>query len=109
MTTITSPATGAMLDRLRRLAGPNPEGSKLTDVERLHLIFLLGAMQDGLPGCTLDATIQLITGPLLERGITADHFGEVIVTMLGEGGPRTTVEVVNRIAVHPDLRDPYLD
>lgn len=109
MTTITSPATGAMLDRLRRLAGPNPEGSKLTDVERLHLIFLLGAMQNGIPGYTQDAVIDLITRPLAERGLTADHFGEVLVHMLGEGGPYDVVHLVDFIAVHPALRHPYLD
>ena len=106
---ITSPATGAVLDRLRRLSGPNPEGSKLTDVERLHLIFLLGALEQGLPGCTQDHVLHLIVSPLTQRGLDGDDIGAAFIAELSSDGPANIVRVVDRLVVHPRLRHTYLD
>lgn len=107
---IVSAAPGHILDRLRRAAGPHPEDSKLEEKERLHLIYMIGAVHQagvmGLDAVQADLRATLY-GALLERGLTADQ----VTTALGRhrrGGD--VVAVVNAIAVHPDLRaHDYLD
>lgn len=102
---ITSSAPSHIMDQVRRLAGPNPEGSKLTDTERLHLIYLLGAVDTG----DEQAVVRIIR-QLEGRGVTPDDLGGILIRQL-ETGPNA-VSVADMIAVHPNLRsiaDSYLD
>lgn len=104
---ITSSAPGHVLEKLKRLAGPNPEGSKLGDVERLHLIFLLGAMISQEFGSDVQGwTVRLVAENLKERGMTQ---AEILGVFPGTGGQYNAVEVADMIAVHPSLKHPYLD
>lgn len=103
---ITSPASGAILDRIRRLAGPNPEGSKLTDAERLHLVYLLGAtMDDALGRATQVMASQLLCSSLGERGLPVPEF----LALFDDHAEYNAVNVADLIAVHPNLRSTYLD
>jgi hypothetical protein len=105
---ITSSAPGHLLDRLRRLSGPNPAGSKLDDVERLHLIFLLGASLDKeeftpeVHAWIVKFTIE----QLEERGMPR---AELIALIEGAETELNVVTLADAIAVHPSLRHPYLD
>lgn len=104
---ITSSATGPALDKLRRLSGPNPEGSKLDEVERLHLIFLLGAMVNDDFGADVRTWVARFTiGQLEERGLS----GADLYAIFDDNSPGySAVDVADMIAVHPALKHPYLD
>jgi hypothetical protein len=105
---ITSTASGATLDRIRLHARSNPEGSKLTDGERLHLIYMIGAMNTArqMGADLLESDYRLlIREQLVERGLTADDIAAVFRSHGGSG----MIAVVDAIAVHPSLREPYLD
>jgi len=105
---ITSSAPGHVLDKLRRLSGPNPEGSKLDDVERLHLILMIGAMNEyGAAMAVMAETVMKmkIRDALNERGLSNTDIAGAFRDH-GDGG---AVAVVDAIAVHPSLKHPYLD
>lgn len=104
----TSTASGHVLDRLRRISGPNPKGSNLTDGERLHLIGLVGLIQTCLRLGQEDAAQAILLGvfdQLSERGMDPTDVRDIVRDQEGRG----PVGVVNAIAVHPSLRGPYLD
>lgn len=105
---ITSTAPGNILDKLRRISGPNPEGSKLTDTERLHLIGLIGLVQVSQRIGQRDAAkavLRDVLDQLGERGMVASDIRDILQEH--EGGE--AIAVVDAIAVHPSLREPYLD
>jgi len=107
---IVSTAPGHVIARIRRASGPNPEGSKLGEKERLHLIYMVGAMHQAgllrLPEVEGDLRLAIRTA-LTGRGMTADQVADVFHRYRYTGN---VVAVVNAIAVHPDLRDnDYLD
>lgn len=105
---ITSGAPGPVLDKLRRLSGPNPTGSKLTDGERLHLILLIAQLDEyGRNMQVMAETVikMRIKDALTERGLTTND----IAAAFREHGDGGAVTVADAIAVHPSLRDPYLD
>lgn len=108
--TITSSTPGHMLDKLRRWSGPNPEGSKLTDVERLHLISMLGALGARELSDEGQAwTAQLVRDQLAERGMSE---AELHRLLLGIKDAASAVALADLIAVHPSLKslaDTYLD
>lgn len=105
---ITSDAPGPILDRLRRLAGPNPAGSRITDAERLHLIYHLTALRAALQGGTSAAygAVRTLREQLESRGMTYAELGDLV-----EVHPAADpVLLADLIAVHPSLRDnDYLD
>lgn len=102
---ITSPAPPHILDKLRRLAGPNPEGSKLTDIERLHLIYQLGAIAKASEeGAVVWAVVQQLHVQLNERGLTNTE----LVAVCDRVGTDPVLRA-DAIAVHPSLHDLYLD
>lgn len=105
---ITSDAPGHIIEKMRRLSGPNPEGSKLTDVERLHLIFLLGTMMEQELGSEFQGLIvQSIAGQLMEIGMTQE---EILGLFPGGGNKYSAVDVADMIAIHPGIRSAdYLD
>jgi hypothetical protein len=104
---INSGAPPHILDKARRLSGPNPEGSKLSDIERLHLILLLGAMIDQKPGSDAQVTIsRVVVTELKKLGMTET----AILGMFPRSGHcYSIVDVADMIAVHPSLKHPYLD
>lgn len=104
---ITSNAPGNVLDKLRRISGPNPEGSKLTEVERLHLIWLLSILVGAVAGYveTSPTTSADVLRMLCDRGISVKD----VATIVGGGDSLSPIEVADAIAVHPNLREPYLD
>lgn len=107
---ITSSAPGPTLDTLRRLSGPNPEGSKLTDAERLHLIFLLGALVGAIKGIRGPdfTTLHDVRQMLIDRGLSDQDVANVI----NEHEPLSAVALADALAVHPSLKsitDMYLD
>lgn len=105
---ITSPASPQAIATIRHLAGPAPAGSRLTKVERLHLIYLLGAMMDDRYGPDVKAwTARLVTDQLKELGMSKEDMLELFDD---PGANYNAVEVANRIAVHPSLKSAdYLD
>jgi hypothetical protein len=104
---IISDAPGHILDKLRRLSGPSPEGSKISDVERLHLIYLLAAMAEGAStGHVVYGAASYLRGQLHARGLTDDD----IVTVIDEHALLSPVELADAIATHPKLQSSdYLD
>lgn len=103
---ITSSAPGPILQRLRQLSGPNPEGSKLIDVERLHLIFLLGVITSGDLGPEVQGwAARFMCDQLKERGMAEED----VLALFDAEGTYSAVQVADMIAVHPSLRGPYLD
>lgn len=104
---INSHAPGHVFDQARRRSGPNPEGSKLTDSERIHLILLLGVMiEQRLGSDDQGAIARVIVAELKELGMTE---AEVLGMFPGTGQSYSPVNVANMIAVHPSLKHPYLD
>lgn len=105
---ITSTASGPVLDKLRRISGPNPEGSKLTETERLHLIGLIGLVQVSQrigQREAAKAVLRDVLDQLGERGMTSSDVKDILRDH-EDGGPTA---VVNAIAVHSSLCEPYLD
>lgn len=107
---ITSDAPGNIIERIRRAAGPNPPGSKLTDKERLHLIYMIGAMNQAksmdLPDVVRHQHAS-IRSALMIRGMSADQVEETLRRYDRSGD---VVAWVNAVALHPDLRaHDYLD
>lgn len=107
---ITSSTRPELISRIRHLAGPNPEGSKLLNVERLHLIALLGALIDGEVSGGRDETFQQRTARLIGDQLTARGFSaSELDQLLSERPEFSAVTLADAIAVHPSLRHPYLD
>lgn len=107
---IVSTAPGHVIQTIRRASGPNPEGSKLTEKERLHLIYMIGAMHQAgvlnLPQVEDDLRLA-IRGALTGRGMSADQIADAFRRHRRSGD---VVAVVDTIAIHPALRDnDYLD
>lgn len=106
---ITSMAAPHTLDKIRRLSGPNPEDSHLTDIERLHLIFLLGkAMSTDFGPEVQTDNRSVVMEALKERGMSTEHFAHLFGELtLTEHNP---VDLADTIAVHPSIRHAgYLD
>lgn len=98
---ITSLASAGTLDRIRRLAGPDPEGSKLTSAERIHLIFLLYRTIDPCFSEYARAwTANLVLGQLAERGLSEEDWAGLFAL----DATYTAVDVADLIAVHPKLQ-----
>lgn len=107
---ITSDAPGNIIERIRRAAGPNPPDSKLTEKERLHLIYRVGAMSQAKT-MNLDDVEQYqytaIRDALVGRGMTADQVEETLRRYHRSGDVVTWIDT---IAVHPSLQaHDYLD
>lgn len=107
---IVSSAPGHIIQIIRRASGPNPEGSKLTEKERLHLIYMIGAMNQArvlrLPDVEDGYRTQIHT-ELTGRGMSGDDIAALMRRYRHTGD---VVAVVNAIAVHPSFRDhDYLD
>lgn len=105
---ITSDAPGHIIDTMRRLSGPNPKGSKLTEMERLHLIFMIGQMNEcGQTGQYMAEAVftMRIKDALTTLGLSTDD----LATVMRKHGENGAVAVVDAFAVHPNLCDPYLD
>lgn len=103
---ITSTLPSHLADKIRRLAGPNPEGSKLTDMEHVHLVYQLTALNAALMGSThlAHGTAQQISVQLEERGMSAEEISDVL-----DRHRFDPVAQAGAIAVHPSLQHPYLD
>lgn len=91
------------LHQIRDAAGDNPPGSKLTDDERIHLVYMVAAMnraiRDGNSGESSRWTHK-IQDALCARGLRTYHIAEVFTQAdLGDA-----VAVANLFAVHPALR-----
>lgn len=100
---ITSDAPGHVIARIRRAAGPNPESSKLTEKERLHLIYMVGAMSQARNMNLADVEeyqSASIRNALIDRGMSADQVAETIRRYERSGD---VVAWVNTIATHPDM------
>lgn len=96
-----SDAPGYILDRIKRLAGPNPKGSKLTDAERRHLIYLLGEAL-GPTETAKPVGTERLYNQLRDRGMTdAD-----IAFVLGRYADSSVSEIADAIAVYPALKPP---
>ncbi|MBQ6358473.1 MAG: hypothetical protein IJI97_05890 [Clostridia bacterium] len=92
------------LSEIREAAGDNPQGSKLGDDERIHLIYMVAAMnraiRDGEPEKSSYWT-HMIQGALCARGLKTYHIAEVFSKAdLGDA-----VGVADLFAVHPQLRE----
>lgn len=105
---IISAAPVETIAKLRHLAGPNPAGSKLTNNERLHLIFLLGAVIDKqqftpeVHGWITQYTVNQLS----ERGLSEE---ELLAMLDNDDAEFSAVTLADAIAVHPSLKHPYLD
>lgn len=107
---ITSTAPGSILDTLRRTSGPNPDGSRLTDTERLHLIWLITALIAAIKGKRGPEVMTLpdFQDMLYARGLSPGD----IAAVLTEHDPSDPVTLADALAVHPHLKsltDMYLD
>ena len=107
---ITSTAPGTILDRLRRTSGPNPRDSKLTDTERLHLIWMFTVLIAAIKGKQAPDGMTLldVQHMLYARGLAAGD----IAAVLTEHDPANPVDLTDALAVHPSLKsitDMYLD
>lgn len=107
---ITSTAPGHILDRLRRIAGPNPEGSHLTDAERLHLIYLLtvmaAAVQNVQEAALGHQAVDMVYRQLRAHGMSSEDI-TAVCDLTRNTNPAALADA---IAVHPSLRSAdYLD
>lgn len=105
---IISTAPGHILDKLRRIAGPNPEGSRLTDTERLHLIWMLTSMVNAMRE---DAFVGYGAVRAVKEQLNACGMPDEVISELCHTVPRADpIPMANAIAVHPSLRSAdYLD
>ena len=91
------------LYQIRDAAGDNPPGSKLTDDERIHLVYMIAAMNRALRDNDLGQSsywTHKIQDALCARGLRTYHIAEVFAQAdLGDA-----VAVADLIAVHPALR-----
>jgi hypothetical protein len=97
---LIAPGMGPIVTRmLGRQAGPNPAGSKLTDNERLRLLFLAITMKDneGVDERAREYFRDLIWTFLADRGM-----GAVNITGIFEAAG-TVLGAIDTIAVHPKL------
>lgn len=85
-------------------AGPNPDGSKLGDDERIHLIYMVGALNRAILDDDQEKSWKWtyrIQDALCARGLKTYHIAEVFsATDLGDA-----IGVAGLIAVHPALRE----
>lgn len=92
------------LHDIREASGPNPDASKLGDDERIHLIYMVGAMNQAILNNDREDSSKWthrIQDALCSRGLKTYHIAEVFSsTDLGDA-----IGVVNLIAVHPALRE----
>lgn len=105
---ITSSAPGSALDKLRRLAGPAPEGCRITDGERLHLIYQFTALAAALQGGTPLAfrAVRQTREQLMECGLSEQEIDEVYERHRFSD----PVTLADAFAVHPSLQSAdYLD
>ncbi|MBD3004612.1 hypothetical protein [Streptomyces sp. 5-10] len=86
-------------------AGPEPEGSKLTREERLHLIVKIADLREALQSGDLDQETrarEAISAALTERGLRSHHIADTFRDHLTKGSP---VTLANAFAVHPRMRE----
>lgn len=92
------------LQDIKNAAGQNPSGSKLTCDERIHLIYMVAAMnraiRDNDAGESSRWTHR-IQDALCARGMKTYHIADVFsVANLGDA-----IGVTDLVAVHPALRE----
>ena len=91
------------LSQIRDAAGDNPLGSKVTDAERIHLVYMIAAMNRAIRDNDLGQSsywTHKIQDALCARGLKTYHSAEAFSQAdLGDA-----VAVAHLIAVHPALR-----
>lgn len=105
---ITSDASPEAIATIRHMAGPAPDGCRITHTERLHLIWQFTALSAAVKGGTHLAfrAVRQIREQLIERGMTSEEIDEVY-DRHREDGP---VQLADAFAVHPSLPSAdYLD
>ena len=109
---ITSDASFSDIAKIRHLAGPAPEGCRLTHNERLHLIWLFTALSAAMKDSTYLGfrAVQQIREQLIERGMCGEEIDETY-NQNRYAGP---VALADAFATHPSLEnhnppDCYLD
>jgi hypothetical protein len=92
------------LDVVDAVAGPEPEGSKLTREERIHLIVMVGNLTSAITREDVnekDRAKIVLSDALTARGLRSHHIADVFSDHIVGGSP---VTVANAFAVHPRMR-----
>lgn len=88
---------------IREAAGPNPPGSRLGEDERIHLIYMVAAMNRAILDDDADAASERtheIQAALCGRGMRTYH----IAGIFSEARLGDAIGVADLVAVHPALR-----
>jgi hypothetical protein len=99
-----SDAPPEIIAKIRHSAGPNPEKSRLTDNERLHLIWMLSALRSALDGSSTHlawGAVQQLNAQLIGRGLSTEE----ITAFFEEHKHPDPVLLADTLAVHPSLEN----
>lgn len=100
---ITSKASDVELMLMERVAGSNPEGSRISQNERLNLLYLITVMNQGGTGPQGQAGRDEILRQLEGRNFTPEQLAEVFSRAY------SPLEAVDALCKHPSMAPDYLD